>query len=179
MNQILRYISFTKNEIRVIIFLAIVILGGFAAKYISYKSSKADEKFDYAESDKKFLDYSRRYSALTNDSTDETDTAGIYSAEETEKIRKLQSSEDSLVKINGKKSGRDKKSENLKGRTININTAGKETLILLPGVGESTADKIILYRQEHNGFKKVQDIMKIKGIGKKKFENLKDFIVIE
>jgi len=41
----------------------------------------------------------------------------------------------------------------------------------LPGVGESMADKIIEYRKDHNGFKKIEDLMKVKGIGKKKFAN--------
>jgi len=50
---------------------------------------------------------------------------------------------------------------------------------MLPGVGESTADKIILYRENHNGFRKIEDIMKIKGIGKKKFEKLKPYIKVD
>jgi len=178
MNQLLRYINFTKNEIKVIIFLALVILGGFAVKYYYYISSDANAKFDYTESDRKFLNYSSNLKAAVNDSTERKDTAGIFSPQETEKIKKLEASEDSLKQKEKKKTG-SKKVDNLKGKTININTAVKEALILLPGVGESTADKIILYRLEHNGFKKIEDIMKIKGIGKKKFESMKEFIIVE
>jgi competence protein ComEA len=49
----------------------------------------------------------------------------------------------------------------------------------LPGVGESTAEKIIKYRETHNGFKKIENIMKVKGIGKKKFDKLKEYIYVE
>ena len=39
------------------------------------------------------------------------------------------------------------------------------------------AEKIMQYRTEHNGFKKPEDIMKVKGIGKKKFEKIKPYII--
>ncbi|MBK6771776.1 MAG: helix-hairpin-helix domain-containing protein [Ignavibacteria bacterium] len=61
---------------------------------------------------------------------------------------------------------------------IDINTASKEQLTGLPGVGESTADKIISYRN-NNKFRKAEDIMNVKGIGKKKFDRIKNFIKTE
>ena len=51
-------------------------------------------------------------------------------------------------------------------------------LQLLPGVGPSTAQKIVDYRQQNGKFQRIEDIMNISGIGEKTFENLKDFIEI-
>lgn len=61
---------------------------------------------------------------------------------------------------------------------VNINTATIEELDTLPGVGEATANKIINYREENGGFKNIEDIKNVKGIGDKKFEDLKDNICV-
>ena len=55
---------------------------------------------------------------------------------------------------------------------ININTATKEELILLPGVGEETADRILIFRKEEGLFKDAKDLKKIKGIGDKKLAKM-------
>jgi comEA protein len=62
---------------------------------------------------------------------------------------------------------------------ININTASKEELIRLPNIGPKTADKIIEYRNRHGKFLTIEDIKQIKGIGDKRFQALRDFIVVE
>lgn len=62
--------------------------------------------------------------------------------------------------------------------TININTANQEQLELLPGVGPSTAKKILAYREKHP-FKEVIHIMRIKGIGRKTFQKLKPFLSVK
>lgn len=59
---------------------------------------------------------------------------------------------------------------------ININTATQEQLDTLPGIGQSTALKIIEYRKENGKFKKIEDIKQVKGIGEAKFNKLKDLI---
>lgn len=61
---------------------------------------------------------------------------------------------------------------------ININMANEKDLQKLPGVGESTAKKIIKYREENGEFKNIEDIKNIKGIGESKYEELKDKIEI-
>ncbi len=61
---------------------------------------------------------------------------------------------------------------------ININTCTKDELMSLPGVGEVTASKIIDYRSA-NKFKSIEDIMNVSGIGTKKYEDLKDLIIVK
>lgn len=63
------------------------------------------------------------------------------------------------------------------GNKININTCTKEELLSLPGIGEVLAEKIIEYR-EKTPFKKLEDLMNVSGIGEKKFESIKDMIVV-
>ena len=62
--------------------------------------------------------------------------------------------------------------------SINLNTASKEELMLLNGIGESRADKIIAYR-EKTPFKMAEELMNVSGIGEKLFEQVKDFIYAE
>src|SRR6185436_3125108 len=59
---------------------------------------------------------------------------------------------------------------------LNLNTATQADLEKLPGVGPSTAKQILDYRQKNNGFKKVEELMNIKGIGEKSFLKLKPLV---
>ncbi|MFT4106265.1 MAG: helix-hairpin-helix domain-containing protein [Lacrimispora sp.] len=61
---------------------------------------------------------------------------------------------------------------------INLNTATKEELMTLRGVGEAKAADIIGYRESHGGFQKIEDIMKISGIKEAAFQKIKDDITV-
>ena len=61
---------------------------------------------------------------------------------------------------------------------VNINKATQTELETLPGIGPSTALKIIEYRENEGKFKKIEDIKEVSGIGEAKFEKIKDFIEI-
>jgi competence protein ComEA len=61
---------------------------------------------------------------------------------------------------------------------ININTAAKEILITLPGIGEAKADSIIAYRTEHGGFSTIEEIMEIPGIKEAVFSKIKELITV-
>ena len=62
---------------------------------------------------------------------------------------------------------------------ININTAAKEDLMTLKGIGESKAAAIIYYRQQNGSFKSIEEIKNVEGIGDKTFINIKDKIIIK
>ena len=61
---------------------------------------------------------------------------------------------------------------------VNLNTATKEELMTLKGIGESKAEDIIRYREKSGGFKKIEDIMKISGIKENGFQKIKDSITV-
>jgi len=64
-------------------------------------------------------------------------------------------------------------------KKININTASREDLMLLPGIGPTYADRIIEYRSKKHTFRDITEIMEVKGIGEKIFNQLKDKITVE
>jgi len=61
---------------------------------------------------------------------------------------------------------------------LNLNTATAAQLEGLPGIGKATADRIVEYRQKSGGFKKVEDLMNVRGIGEKNFLKLKPLITV-
>lgn len=69
--------------------------------------------------------------------------------------------------------------EKVKNTKVNINTATQSLLETLPGIGTSTATKIINYRNEKGKFVKIEDIKEVSGIGDAKFEKIKDLISVK
>ncbi len=61
---------------------------------------------------------------------------------------------------------------------VSLNSATKEELMTLPGIGESKANLIIEYRENNNGFKTIEEIMNVKGIGKSMYEKIKGYIIL-
>lgn len=61
---------------------------------------------------------------------------------------------------------------------INLNTATKEALLTLPGIGEARAAAILAYREEHGGFSSPEELMQIDGIGEKSYSRLKEKITV-
>ena len=64
------------------------------------------------------------------------------------------------------------------GELVNINTASLEELDALPGIGKTTAQKIIAYREENGPFERIEDIVNVSGIGTATFEDIKDLITV-
>ncbi|QGU95521.1 competence protein [Clostridium bovifaecis] len=67
---------------------------------------------------------------------------------------------------------------NLSSGKININTASKEELITLPGIGDVTAEKIVDYREKNGVFNSIEDLTKIDRIGEKTLDKFKDKIEV-
>jgi competence protein ComEA len=61
---------------------------------------------------------------------------------------------------------------------INLNAATVDQLETLPGIGRKTAERIIEYRTKSGGFKRIEDLMNVKGIGEKSFLKLKPLVAV-
>lgn len=64
------------------------------------------------------------------------------------------------------------------GGRININSAGMEELMQIPGIGETKARRILEYREQNGRFESIEDLMKVPGIKDASFQKLKDYITI-
>lgn len=61
---------------------------------------------------------------------------------------------------------------------VNLNTATLEELQKLPQVGPKVAQRILDYRKQNGNFKRIEDIMKVRGIGEKTFAKMKDMLAV-
>jgi competence protein ComEA len=61
---------------------------------------------------------------------------------------------------------------------VHLNSASLEGLQRLPGVGPAYAQRILDYRKEHGGFKRIEELMEVSGIGPKKFEKMRAFLAL-
>ena len=62
--------------------------------------------------------------------------------------------------------------------TVNLNAATLDQLETLPGIGRKTAERIVEYRTKSGGFKKIEELMNVKGIGEKSFLKIKPMIFV-
>ena len=118
---------------------------------------------------------------------DAIDAAGGLTAEaDSQKVNLAQRVEDQMVIVVPKvgeeaeaiPAGATSKEEAKEGK-VNINTATVEELKTLKGVGEKKAEAIIEYRKKNGSFKTKEDLMKVRGIGKKLFESFEERIVTQ
>lgn len=143
--------TFTHNEQKVLIGLALVFLAGAGIK---------------------------AYRLLTHHERRTDDAAAQFDYRNQDSVFRARSSAAVLPALGSQKPASSKRIGTETGR-ININTAGRRELLLLPGVGESTAARILAYRAAHGTFGRESDLMRIKGIGKKKLERLRPSIFVE
>ncbi len=83
-----------------------------------------------------------------------------------------------LIPKKGKKKNDEPIAEEETSKTVNINTASKEELMTLNGIGESKAELILTYREENGGFQKKEDLMNITGIKEGVYSQIKDDITV-
>jgi competence protein ComEA len=63
-------------------------------------------------------------------------------------------------------------------KPININTANSEELQQVPGIGPATAEKILQMRKSYGAFKSVDDLLSIRGIGKKRLDKMRKYLTV-
>ena len=63
-------------------------------------------------------------------------------------------------------------------KPININTANSDELQQVPGIGPATAEKILQMRKSYGAFKSVDDLLSIRGIGKKRLEKMRKYLTV-
>lgn len=156
-------IGFTKTEILVILFLATLFIVGFVyVEFIKGNGEKENKYFDYSEQDSLFEFYSGNN--IVNDDQS--------SPSELEIKKQVLELPDTIIY-------KKKDTEPLKEKSIDINNAGIDELVKLPGIGEKTAEKIVAYRTQNGNFKTLEELMEVKGIGNVKFNKIKKFLYIK
>ena len=62
---------------------------------------------------------------------------------------------------------------------LDLNRVSPEDLCLIPGIGESLAQEIVAYRERRRGFRSVEELKNVKGIGEKKYQSFKTIFTIK
>ena len=156
-------IGFTEIEIKVLLFLAVCFLAGFAIKIIQNESFSDYKKYDYFKQDSLFNYY----------------TSEAKKHLKSEKEKNAVDSKQEVLDFKPQKSDKKDTPNPLTEKSININTAGNDLLLKLPGIGEKTAQNIIDLRSERGRFKSLDELMDVKGIGTSKFNKIKKFLYIK
>ncbi|MDZ7624561.1 MAG: helix-hairpin-helix domain-containing protein [Ignavibacteriaceae bacterium] len=157
-------IGFTETETMVILFLTGLFILGFV--YVEFiKNDTAEYKhIDYTKQDSLFAYYSN-----INPEFDLDDPRLDSNLEIKRQVLELS---DTFAYVK-------KDLSSLTEKSINLNTAGINELVKLPGIGEKTAEKIIQLRSERGKFKRLEELMDVRGIGEVKFNKIKKFLYIE
>lgn len=166
LDKISKKFGFTRTETNVIIFILSACLIGLAVNI--FKNIKNDQsylEFDYKKQDSLFNAISNE--PLKGDSIKNKEEKKIDSHREL-----LDFTKEKLTKPKAEKLTSSSK-------IININTATISELSSLPGLGEKTAKGIIEYREKHGKIKNIDELLKVKGIGKAKLSKIKDRISIK
>ena len=147
-------IGLTQTELKVIGFLAAVFVIGLTVKFLNWENKDSVEtNFNYTAMDSIFyasdnLRSSPSENNLLNSKVDSSDS-----------------------KIN-------KKKQELKEKSINLNNASLEELTMLPGVGVKTAQNILAYRKASGGFNNIEELMEVEHIGESKFNKIKKYVYV-
>ncbi len=152
----------TKVEFGVLSFLAVSFLTGLFVYNTKYKRIKPLNEF---------YDYSQDDSVYKN-------TVLSVEKKQSEISENFIASEDKLYDFSNWNFRTTKLKKN-KLKIVNINSAGIKELTKIPGIGVKTAQKIIEFRNLNGKFKTIDDLIKVKGIGKIKLNKIKKYINLD
>lgn len=155
-------VGFTQSEIKVILFLLIVlVIGGVAKTVIQSK-----ENFDY----KNFY-YSKADSIFNSEYT------GNDSSKAFGKSDSLYRSE--VLELKSQSFSHRERKAIPKEKSVNLNSSGVKELSMIPGIGEVTAKNIIELRNQRKKFLNLDELLDVKGIGEKKFNKIIRYLYID
>lgn len=144
--------ALTSTERAVLGFLLIAFVTGLAVKYTDLRLEEEYIRFDYSEPDSMFMNASKEEASLFQEQEKKA-----KSAPSVKKKKKTLPAENS----------------------ININKAGLQSLIQLPGIGEKTAQKILDLRKLKGKFGKIEELLEVKGIGPSKLGKIRKYVTIQ
>ena len=149
----------TQTEVKVISFLIVVFLVGLTVKSLNLSATEpTKKKFNYSASDSIFYSVKTIRDKIT--------------------VNKPFDSKQESSDFNKSNLNEDIKKQLPRAGSININTAGLEQLIMLPGVGNKTAKNILTYRNMIGRFKNTDQLLEVDGIGESKLEKIKKYVFI-
>lgn len=153
--------GFTRNETAVLLFLGMALIVGASVRSMrgGPEQPSADVRASLERQDSLFAEHASRPT-----------TSSIAGAETS-----TDSNGDAPVN-----DGRQPDASGVSSASrIDINVADVRTFERLPGIGPATAKKIVEHRDRHGPFGRAEDLLKVKGIGPKKFEQLRQFIIVK
>ncbi len=157
-------IGLTETEIKILLFLITAFLVGFSYKTFFVQADENTENvFDYFREDSLFF--------AIEDNPEQTDGENPKDKPVDYKQEVLDFNASNFSRSNGKETPAEK--------SINLNSVKLEELILLPGIGKKTAERIIELRNKRGKFKSLKELSEIKGIGETKFQNITKYLYIE
>ena len=158
-------IGFTETEVKVILFLIITLGAGFSYKEFFLNDNSSETKnYDYSKEDSLFTESKNQDDFISN--ADETKDKNVDYKHE-------------VLDFNERNFQESKSDSPLIENSVNINKANANDLAKLPGIGTKTAERIVQYRIDKGRFKKLEDLLQIKGIGESKFLKIKQYIFID
>jgi competence protein ComEA len=152
-------LGLTQTELKVNAFLIIILFLGGAVKFFNWEYEEPANNFDYSATDSIF------YAAKIPEPNLLGNNAVDYNQES--------------LDFNKRNFVANIKKTELAEKSVNLNTAGLEQLMTLPGIGVKTAQNIIAFRKANGGFSKLEDLLEIKGIASSKFNKIKKYIFIQ
>ncbi|MCK4385549.1 MAG: helix-hairpin-helix domain-containing protein [candidate division Zixibacteria bacterium] len=173
----MRFLNFTPQEIKALLFLLIALLVGSGITiYKRHHRSFAPELI-FKESPSGSLEKQSQFNEDPNDSESylqdtSREISRSYIASPISNSQNEKRSQDP-------DSGISSIYQNSLKKKIDLNSASPSDLELLPQIGPVLSQRIIDYRKTKGKFQKIEDLMKVSGIGPKIFERIKDFITVK